>query len=287
MNCRREFSIFVLKVLSLFLSCLNHLLHNLFLVLFILSFYWIASVLHRGVAKARVMAYFGAGTGPIHVDNVQCSGEERSMADCIKQAPGTHNCRHSEDAGVICDYGELQPSYKEGKGLFFRLSREAMSDFSRYLWRITLKKNDKQRREQTWAMISLSRQMFWTCVSRCWIKGAFIGVTQHSWLTGCALLVFLFPFTVTSTIFLFYAVSFTCILSFSKSSIIVSEKLNVCFCNQHTHSSKASFVSVRFCQSNLWSAASAQSPAPNHRGRKLSEVGWRGRGGNGTPARGI
>lgn len=77
------------------------------------------SVVHRGVAKARVMAYFGAGMGPIHVDNVKCSGEERSLADCIKQTPGTHNCRHSEDAGVICDYRELQPSYREVKGLFF------------------------------------------------------------------------------------------------------------------------------------------------------------------------
>lgn len=72
-----------------------------------------------GVARARVMAYFGEGTGPIHVDNVKCSGEERSLADCIKQAPGTHNCRHSEDAGVICDYAESQPSYKEVKGQCF------------------------------------------------------------------------------------------------------------------------------------------------------------------------
>lgn len=74
------------------------------------------SVFLSGVAKARVMAYFGEGAGPIHVDNVKCSGEERSLADCIKQAPGTHNCRHSEDAGVICDYGESQSSYKEVKG---------------------------------------------------------------------------------------------------------------------------------------------------------------------------
>uniref|UniRef100_A0A3Q3Q7P1 Neurotrypsin n=1 Tax=Monopterus albus TaxID=43700 RepID=A0A3Q3Q7P1_MONAL len=65
---------------------------------------------YSGVAKARVMAYFGEGTGPIHVDNVKCSGEERSLADCIKQAPGTHNCRHSEDAGIICDYRESQPN---------------------------------------------------------------------------------------------------------------------------------------------------------------------------------
>lgn len=57
------------------------------------------------MAKARVMAYFGEGEGPIHIDNVECSGGERTLADCIKQTYGTHNCRHSEDAGVICDYG--------------------------------------------------------------------------------------------------------------------------------------------------------------------------------------
>lgn len=50
------------------------------------------------------MAYFGEGKGPIHVDNVKCTGVERSLADCIKQDIGKHNCRHSEDAGVICDY---------------------------------------------------------------------------------------------------------------------------------------------------------------------------------------
>ncbi|XP_073459288.1 neurotrypsin [Aquarana catesbeiana] len=59
---------------------------------------------YKGPAKARTMAYFGEGKGPIHVDNVKCTGVERSLADCIKQDIGKHNCRHSEDAGVICDY---------------------------------------------------------------------------------------------------------------------------------------------------------------------------------------
>lgn len=63
-----------------------------------------------GVAKARVMAYFGEGHGPIHVDNVKCTGAERSLADCIKQPVGIHNCRHSEDAGVICNYGQWDNS---------------------------------------------------------------------------------------------------------------------------------------------------------------------------------
>ncbi|XP_034146892.1 neurotrypsin isoform X2 [Esox lucius] len=70
---------------------------------------------YSGVAKARVMAYFGEGEGPIHVDNVKCSGEERSLADCLKQPAGTHNCRHSEDAGVICDYGQSQHTVTEVK----------------------------------------------------------------------------------------------------------------------------------------------------------------------------
>lgn len=56
------------------------------------------------------MAYFGEGKGPIHVDNVKCTGNERSLADCIKDDIGRHNCRHSEDAGVICDYVVKKPS---------------------------------------------------------------------------------------------------------------------------------------------------------------------------------
>ncbi|CAK7315773.1 PRSS12 [Vulpes lagopus] len=59
---------------------------------------------YKGPARARTMAYFGEGKGPIHVDNVKCTGNERSLDDCIKQDIGRHNCHHSEDAGVICDY---------------------------------------------------------------------------------------------------------------------------------------------------------------------------------------
>ncbi len=61
------------------------------------------------------MAYFGEGEGPIHTDNVKCTGGEHSLIDCIKQTFGTHNCRHSEDAGVICNYG-LQKDSPEVKG---------------------------------------------------------------------------------------------------------------------------------------------------------------------------
>lgn len=70
----------------------------------------------RGPARARTMAYFGEGRGPIHLDNVQCTGGERSLADCLKQEIGSHNCRHSEDAGVICDYFGKKAPGNSNKG---------------------------------------------------------------------------------------------------------------------------------------------------------------------------
>lgn len=50
------------------------------------------------------MAYFGEGQGPIHLDNVKCVGTEVSLGECSAVGPDAHDCRHSEDAGVICDY---------------------------------------------------------------------------------------------------------------------------------------------------------------------------------------
>ncbi|KAM5306678.1 neurotrypsin isoform 2-T2 [Glossophaga mutica] len=71
---------------------------------------------YRGPARARGMAYFGEGGGPIHLDNVGCTGAEGSLADCVKQDVGRHNCRHSEDAGVICDYFDRKAPGHGDKG---------------------------------------------------------------------------------------------------------------------------------------------------------------------------
>ena len=51
-------------------------------------------------AIARSFAYFGQGSGPIQIDNVQCSGSEARLLDCSHLT--IDNCIHAEDAGVTC-----------------------------------------------------------------------------------------------------------------------------------------------------------------------------------------
>lgn len=45
-------------------------------------------------------AFFGQGTGPIQIDNVECSGSERALVQCTHLT--IDNCVHAEDAGVRC-----------------------------------------------------------------------------------------------------------------------------------------------------------------------------------------
>uniref|UniRef100_A0A667ZM22 SRCR domain-containing protein n=1 Tax=Myripristis murdjan TaxID=586833 RepID=A0A667ZM22_9TELE len=42
------------------------------------------------------------GTGNIWLDDLQCTGNERSIFDCPHNGVGVHNCNHNHDAGVHC-----------------------------------------------------------------------------------------------------------------------------------------------------------------------------------------
>ncbi|PIK34660.1 hypothetical protein BSL78_28517 [Apostichopus japonicus] len=55
----------------------------------------------NGIALHR--AKFGAGSGPIWLDNVDCSGSEKHIDYCRSNLWGQENCEHNEDAGVSCN----------------------------------------------------------------------------------------------------------------------------------------------------------------------------------------
>ena len=57
-------------------------------------------VFHLG-ASLRIGAYFGSGSGPIHLDYVVCSGTEYDLMDC-QTGNETRQSSHSEDVGVKC-----------------------------------------------------------------------------------------------------------------------------------------------------------------------------------------
>ena len=58
--------------------------------------------LHAG-GYAHSNAYFGTGSGPVFLSNVQCNSNSSQLLHCFSQPILYHNCIHSEDAGVSCN----------------------------------------------------------------------------------------------------------------------------------------------------------------------------------------
>ena len=49
-------------------------------------------------------AYFGEGSGPIHMDYISCTGTEYNLTDCETRS-SSRQSNHSEDVGVKCQPG--------------------------------------------------------------------------------------------------------------------------------------------------------------------------------------
>ena len=51
---------------------------------------------------------YGTCTGPIHLDDVICDGDEFELDECKHANFGDNNCDHKEDVGCICDPSPTQ-----------------------------------------------------------------------------------------------------------------------------------------------------------------------------------
>ena len=48
-------------------------------------------------------AFFGAGIGPIYLDDVACTSSASQLLECYSRPILRHDCSHSVDAGVGCE----------------------------------------------------------------------------------------------------------------------------------------------------------------------------------------
>jgi len=46
---------------------------------------------------------FSTGMGPIYMNEVECRGDEKSLWDCPHKSITAEDCKHMEDASVICN----------------------------------------------------------------------------------------------------------------------------------------------------------------------------------------
>ncbi|XP_028395741.1 deleted in malignant brain tumors 1 protein-like [Dendronephthya gigantea] len=57
---------------------------------------------YKKAKEALQGKYVPSGTGPIWLDDVHCTGNEQELTNCPSKNWGSHNCQHSDDAGVNC-----------------------------------------------------------------------------------------------------------------------------------------------------------------------------------------
>lgn len=58
---------------------------------------------YRDAALSVAGSQYGGGPGPILLDDLQCTGTERSILQCRNKGWYINNCDHTEDVGVVCN----------------------------------------------------------------------------------------------------------------------------------------------------------------------------------------
>ena len=60
--------------------------------------------------EAKWRAFFGEGSDPIWMGDVECVGDETELRQCPFRGWGEEDCDHDEDAGVICEQSSAPTS---------------------------------------------------------------------------------------------------------------------------------------------------------------------------------
>ena len=60
---------------------------------------------------ARHDAFYGPGSGPYWLYNVECNGTEWTIGNCSHYGWGSVYCGHSHDASVRCSSGNFQDTF--------------------------------------------------------------------------------------------------------------------------------------------------------------------------------
>ena len=90
--CANSWDMLSQEVSTLFLDTVGSLLIAYLLSLFV----------YIG-GRAFSNAHFGIGSGPIFLDDVQCTSSSSQLLECPSRPILSHNCLHSDDAGVGCE----------------------------------------------------------------------------------------------------------------------------------------------------------------------------------------
>lgn len=69
------------------------------------------------VVSAPGAAWFGQGHNVIWLDDVNCTGREDTLSECLARPWGTHNCDHGKDASVVCSGNVATIGLEKGLGM--------------------------------------------------------------------------------------------------------------------------------------------------------------------------
>ena len=80
----------------------------------------------NAAGRAYNNAQFGGGSGPIFLDDVRCTSSSSQLLQCSSRPILSHNCIHSDDAGVGCEGVVLFCFVWFGFVLFYGLEFKAL-----------------------------------------------------------------------------------------------------------------------------------------------------------------